>query len=207
MHATRQRILEHLRRHRTATPAELSRSLQLSSADIRHHLAILRREGAIRLAGVQAPPGRGRPRQVFALAEAPPAEGMARLALALLHSLPEASRQETLENAARQIASLPGAPPAATHPTLRLNRAVRQLNALDYQARWEAHAAAPRLLLERCPYAAILDEYPDLCRMDAALIEALAGLPAEQVARLAPAAPGIRQCVFRLGRQIPGGSR
>jgi predicted ArsR family transcriptional regulator len=67
---------------------------------------------------------------------------------------------------------------------------------MRYQARWEAHADAPRLTLGHCPYAAILPEHPELCALDAALLETLLGAPATQVAKLARDGRGGMYCLF-----------
>jgi predicted ArsR family transcriptional regulator len=78
----------------------------------------------------------------------------------------------------------------------RLVRAVERLNELHYQAHWEASAAGPRLTLGHCPYAAIVAEHPELCRMDAFLLEKRLGSSVEQTAKLQLSDNGLPFCAF-----------
>jgi predicted ArsR family transcriptional regulator len=84
--------------------------------------------------------------------------------------------------------------------TQRLGLAVQRLNEMGYQARWEAHRDAPRLFLGHCPYLAILPEHPELCQMDAHLLENLLGVPASQVKKRAQDSRGARYCLFVAGK-------
>jgi predicted ArsR family transcriptional regulator len=78
----------------------------------------------------------------------------------------------------------------------RLVRVVERLNELHYQARWEASAAGPRLILGHCPYAAIVADHPELCRMDAFLLETRLGWSIEQTAKLYLSDKGLPFCAF-----------
>jgi len=78
----------------------------------------------------------------------------------------------------------------------RLVRAVERLNELHYQARWEASAAGPRLILGHCPYVAIVADHPELCRMDAFLLETRLGSSVEQTAKLQLSEKGLPFCAF-----------
>jgi predicted ArsR family transcriptional regulator len=90
---------------------------------------------------------------------------------------------------------------AGENLTLRLYRATEILNQRHYQARWEAHPDAPRLLLMHCPFSAILEEHPEMCQLDAYLIERLTGAPAEQTAKRIKDPSGLRYCKFRIGQE------
>jgi predicted ArsR family transcriptional regulator len=96
---------------------------------------------------------------------------------------------------------LGGEPTSARHITQRLAAAVRRLNDLEYQARWEAHALAPRVILGNCPYAAIIEGHPELCQMDAYLLENQLGQAVSQTAKLERNPQGLPVCVFALGRK------
>jgi predicted ArsR family transcriptional regulator len=78
----------------------------------------------------------------------------------------------------------------------RLFQAVTYLNELKYQARWEAHAVAPRLILGHCPYAAILLKHPELCHLDSIIIEQLITAPVRQTDKLNRDAFGMVYCTF-----------
>ena len=85
--------------------------------------------------------------------------------------------------------------------TRRLFRTTEILNQHHYQARWEARPEAPRLVLGHCPFSAILKEHPELCKLDAYLIEHFTGTSVEQTAKLAKDPSGLRFCMFRIGKE------
>jgi len=196
MQDTRQGILDYLHSHHQAAPLELSRSLQVTAANIRHHLSILLAEGLILAVGRTPPAGRGRPRQLYALNPATQAHNLAQLASALLASLPAQQREEKSRSIARRLSQ--DMPDLHPNPTQRLYQAVQQLNALQYRARWEARASGPQVRLEHCPYALLLAEHGELCQLDRYLVERSTGFEVEQTARMKTGVLEIKACVFAL---------
>jgi predicted ArsR family transcriptional regulator len=79
----------------------------------------------------------------------------------------------------------------------RLALAVKKLNGLHHQARWEAGPEGPRVIFAHCPYSAVIARHPELCAMDAGLLNALTGQPAQQTAKIGT--PGSSRCVFQIG--------
>jgi predicted ArsR family transcriptional regulator len=206
MKTTRQQILEHLHSRRQTSAQEISRVLRMTPANARHHLNTLLDEGVIELSGQQPASGRGRPTRLYRLTQPAHRHSLDRLASALLEELAALLPPEGLESCLGRIAGRlqgeaarleSGGRGASPRPLpLALFDTVRRLNELNYAARWEAHARGPRLILGHCPFAAIIQEHPELCRMDARLLEGLLGAPVQQIARLAPDGQGERQCVF-----------
>jgi predicted ArsR family transcriptional regulator len=197
----RQRILDHLQTKQIVSALEVSRALSMTPANARHHLAILVDEGAVKITGDRPPSGRGRPAYLYSPARQAQQHNLDRLASGLLEEffkrLPEEEQREALRRIARRFqGEEPGK--GAGSLTQRLNQAVKRLNDLHYQARWEAHAQAPRLTLGHCPFAAILPAHPELCQMDADLLEGLLGVPAQQTARLATDSRGATYCRFAM---------
>ena len=201
---SRQRVLEYLQAHRAVTIAELCSALHMTEANTRHHLAILEELGLAASVGRRPTGGRGRPARLFGPAERLLGDNLAALAGALLTELGlrEAEAPGGLaQRLARQMASgMVGQKNTGGAGGLsgRIRSAVEQLNGCSYQARWEAHTSGPRLILGHCPYRVLLDGHPELCQVDCALLELLLGRQVEQLARLAPAADGLAQCVFRV---------
>jgi predicted ArsR family transcriptional regulator len=206
MKTTRQQILDHLRTRRTTTAMEIARVLRMTPANARHHLNSLAGEGVIEAVGQLSPGGKGRPSRLYRLADPAQRHSLDNLTCALLEELvsrlPAEEQEAALERLARRLGGSKTTPapeqePAPVRPlSQRLYAAVHRLNELHYSARWEAHRQAPRLILGRCPYAAIIDRHPELCVMDAHLLEGLAGAPVRQIARLEPDGQGEPQCVF-----------
>jgi len=198
---TRQLLVEHLHLRRTASADELARALKVTPANIRHHLAALQSEGVVEQIGQRSASGRGRPVQLFSLVEQASRNNLALLAKILLQELdqvnPLAERQELFKRLASNLLGSEKTP--ARNPAQRYYQAILQLNALNYQARWEAHAIGPHVILSHCPYAAIVQDHPELCQLDKYMLQELFGKSVLQIAKLEQTAQGERQCVFLIG--------
>jgi predicted ArsR family transcriptional regulator len=198
--ATRSRILDYLRKQQTATVHELSSALTMTGANVRHHLGVLESNGLIELVS-QRREGRGRPVGVYGLSRRMLSDGLDGLAGALLEGLlrnaSEVAQEAGLQSVALRLGgdNMPG---PDTSLLLRLTQVVDRLNELHYQARWEAGIDGAHIILGYCPYAAIIATHPELCRMDAYLLEQRSGSPVEQTAKYQPSTKGYPFCVFRV---------
>ncbi len=175
----------------------------MTEANARHHLGILRQQGLVTVVGQRPPDGKGRPILLYSPTQQTSSDNLTELSSALLQELladhTPSEMAITLQRVAHRMQKRSSAPVSGSrHLTQRLLRAIQQLNAWHYQARWEAHATAPRLTLGHCPYAAILPEHPELCNLDKILIEEMLAAPVEQLARLEMDARGLPQCVFAI---------
>jgi predicted ArsR family transcriptional regulator len=70
---------------------------------------------------------------------------------------------------------------------------VEKLNEMHYQSRWEAGAEGPRVLFGRCPYAAVIEKHPELCRMDVNVLGNALGRELKQLGKIEK---GMGICVF-----------
>jgi len=192
----RQKILAFLKKQNTATATEISAALRVTPADVRHHLAQLAADGLVEFASLRGAGRRGRPQKVYRLGSALLGDNLVSLTGALLGQIPP----EQLEAALQALGpTLAGTPPERSTPLMRrLAGAVERLNASHYHARWEAHASGPRIVLGHCPYAALIERHPELCRMDAVLLQTLLGVNVEQLAKLEQTEMGNIYCIFRL---------
>ncbi len=191
---TRQAILDYLTENQNATSGQLSRALQVTPADIRYHLGILAHTGRIEIVSQRAQAGHGRPMRVFTLAQAEGRNNALSLVPALLSSLPEQEQAPILRQAARHLAG--DWYPEGRGLTQRLLAAIKRLNALHYQARWEAHRISPRLVFRHCPYRSFLEAHPEMCTFDVFLLSYLVGQPVEQSTKLGLNAREERYCLF-----------
>lgn len=190
---SRQKILEYLRRNRTASAQEIARVLRMTPANARRHLAILATDGRVE-AVLMHDGRRGRPGKRYRLSEALVGDNFAALAEALLAG---AGLGVEVEAVGRRLAG--EAIPSHLPLVRRLNLAVERLNAMHYQAHWEAGAVGPRMMLGHCPYAAILAKHPELCRMDEALLGRM--LEGETVRAVRVESANAPPCIFLLGRR------
>jgi predicted ArsR family transcriptional regulator len=194
---TRQRILDQISSKRSLSAGELSLALGTTAANIRHHLGILVAEDAIEIIDQRPGAGRGRPTRLYALTRQARAHNLDKLAGVLLQELLEGLQPaEQMAALARVADRLGQQAEAAGSLTQRLNACVQLLNDMNYQARWEARSSGPRLVFAHCPYAMILPEHPELCRMDASLLEGVLEVSVVQTARLIPSRQGGKVCIF-----------
>jgi predicted ArsR family transcriptional regulator len=182
---TQERILDYLHDHPAVSITEISRALAMTRANIRHHIEILLAQERVTEAGKTQPPGRGRPMHVYRLSERAQLHNLDQLAGALLAEYLAGAESGVIDQALKRVATrIAGEPlPGARHLTQRLTASNRRLNELNYNAHWEAHADAPHVLFGHCPYAVMLKDHPELCRMDAFLLEHLLASPVHQTAR------------------------
>ncbi|OGO27284.1 MAG: hypothetical protein A2136_06125 [Chloroflexi bacterium RBG_16_54_11] len=196
---SRQKIFNYLLEHESATVEELSKVFRVTPADIRHHLSILVQQGSLKIIGQKAPPAKGRPTQIFSASQRADRTNLDHLSDALLSTLMGTSRSGEL---IRSIADWMSSDFKTEHanPTRRLYSTIHSLNRMNYQAHWEAHVENPRIILGHCPYRAILDQHPELCQVDASLLENLLNTPVRQVEKLVTNTKGLPRCVFLVDR-------
>ena len=181
---TRQKILDYLKRNRTVSSREIARVLQMTPANARHHLGILAADGRVEVISQRQTPlrgqvGRGRPEKVYRLAGTLVGDNLSVLVDALLA---EADEDIEIEAVGKRIA---GESVVSGQPLMRrLVSTIERLNGMHYQARWEAGAEGPRIVLGHCPYAGLVERYPQLCQMDVALLSELLGGDVRQTAKL-----------------------
>jgi len=213
MKTVRERILDYIRSHRAVTVTELSQAFQMTPANARHHLATLLEQGLLQVVADRPASGKGRPAHIFAISEQALGDNFDLLSGVLLDQIARQMDPQQLDDVLRQLSgqlasrmSTPGklaeaTPKPGENMSRRLYRATEILNQCHYQARWEARQDAPRLVLGHCPFSTIVKEHPELCRLDAYLIEHFTGAPAEQTAKLAQDPAGLRFCMFRIGKE------
>lgn len=217
MKTIRQRILGLLEAQRQATSAEIARALGLPAANVRYHLKILEDEGVLQVIGNRRPPGRGRPKRIYATSRQASMHNYDLLCSVLLSQNLESLAADEAPRFLRQIAERllqtssvaecdrPSPEPAAGSISTpgkalasRLVAAVQRLNQLHYQARWEAHPTAPRIIFAHCPFRKLVERHPELCQLDAAMLHSLLNTPVAQLEKLAQDRRGVVRCVFSL---------
>jgi predicted ArsR family transcriptional regulator len=198
MQSTRQRILDALQQRGSATARQLSQTFGMTPANLRRHLGILLDRGLIEPISNPTAAGRGRPEQRYALSGNAKENNLEGLADALLaDSGEDDARMKQL--AIRMLGS--DAKPIG-QAGQRFVAAVQRLKPLAYKPLWEARPQGPQMALGNCPYAAIIADHPELCRMDAFMLAELLGQGVEQITKLQPGPQGVPQCIFRLQNKI-----
>lgn len=193
MITARHKVLAYLNKTRTASAREISRALKMSAANVRHHLRVLASDGRLEVLSIRGRDGRGRPEKVYSLPRAALGDNLSVLADA---TLVEAGSHVQMDALAKHLA---GETNFASLPVAkRLNLSVEKLNQMNYHAHWEAGSAGPRIIFGHCPYAAIIEKHPELCRMDELMLEKWMGPSGTQISKIGK--DGSSVCVFVMGR-------
>lgn len=188
----RHKILAYTMKHRASSAREISRGLKMSAATVRHHLRVLLSDGRLESASVRIRSTRGRPEKVYSIPLAALGDNLPALSEALLA---ETGRTVRVDALAKRLA---GESDFASQPIARrLNLVVEKLNQMNYHARWEAGSDGPRAIFGHCPYAAIVARHPELCKMDALLLEKMMGVLMESLTTIRE---GSSSCVFAMRR-------
>jgi len=195
MTSTRKTIIETIRSRHQVTTDELARLAEVTESNVRHHLRKLITEGLVVKTGRRIVSGRGRPAEVYELAEQP--DNIAALAS---HFLDQNGGNE-MGMARLAAAFAPARADDRAHITQRLVSAMAKLNRLNYRARWEPDPEGPQVIFAHCPFIEIIDEHPELCVMDRFILERITGGGAVQIEKLEANNEGALQCRFRIGRR------
>jgi predicted ArsR family transcriptional regulator len=166
--------------------------------NVRHHLAVLMADGRVLVHGVRREQRRGRPERLFRVSDAILGDNLARIADLLLGAMLRESTVRRMEVRMQELGSAlwesTGGSDQSGVALGGLNRALEQLRKMNYDAKWEAGPRGPRIILARCPYAAIIEQHPELCQLDTGLIRRASGRMLEQQAKIGR--EGSTKCVF-----------
>lgn len=198
----RQKILNFIYEQQSTTVEELSRVFNVTQANIRHHLSILMGQGTVKVIGQKAAHFRGRQALIYSCTQRISQNNLDNLAEVLLSMSIQNTKSDDLVPILKKIANMLVVkyPVDITNPTRRLYSSIRILNHMGYQAHWEAHLENPRIMMGHCPYRAALDQHPELCQMDAFILEELSGKPARQLEKLEVNDRCLPQCIFLLNQ-------
>ncbi len=201
---SRQKVLDLLKQSSPLSARQISRKLDMTAANVRHHLAILGREGLVEVQGNLKSEGRGRPEKLFGLNERLRGDNLDLLSMSLMDLLLKNGSDHDMESFLRslgqRIRSKMGSIDPSRPPSSRLLQLIDKLTTNHYQARWEAGAEGPQVLFGRCPYALIIRLHPELCKMDQFLLEDLAGGSARQTAKIGEQRSLV--CRFQLNESV-----
>ena len=183
MQATRQQIVDYLRRHSRATVKELNTHLGLTSTGVRQHLTVLEREG---LVDAQEERGRvGRPALVYRLTDSGDAlypKSYDQLANILLEEVREVAGGQTLQTLLRRTATRFAEPYRARLAGRSLAERVQEASKIvqDRGSLSEAVQDGDDWLIKQytCPFPKVAEENSCVCALDVEFIRQLVGADA-----------------------------
>ncbi len=199
---SRRRILDYLQDHLGATASQIGRGLNMRPASVRFHLSLLVRDGRVEPGGAARRRRRGRPETLYRLSEMQRGQNLRAVVLGLLGWLerqPALRKQGAYEAMAIAVIEQIDGGSSGDVGTKRLASLVSKLNVLHYEAAWEAGSKGPRVLFGHCPYAAVIEQHPELCRIDARMLSIELGAGVAQTAKIGAGASGPSHCIFDVG--------
>ena len=199
MRETRQAILESIRRRDSTTVNDLAQELDISPVTVRHHLYALMADDLIARTPLRH--GVGRPEHGYSLTEAgqrlfPSRYHVltAHLLAVLKHLKSEDDVRSLLETIVRQLLASPEDSDGLT-PRQRLRQLQDHFEAQDIPIQIR-YVEGNRAHLElRCPYYYVSQYHPELCSIDAQVIEEYLRLPMERTGCLLD---GDKSCSFSI---------
>ncbi len=198
MSATREEVLNYLRKHGATSVIDLAAATRVTPVSIRHHLSALQAEGLI--AAVETHSGVGRPKLLYSLTQTAlerfPTKYV-RLTDRLLDEMKSAMPAPMIERMFAAIAQDIAADHASKFEgkTLeeKVNLLVELLGEEGFLAAWNKVGDAYHLTEYNCPYFIIGQRHPEVCTLDQTLISKVLNAPVEKTTCLLN---GDQRCVF-----------
>jgi predicted ArsR family transcriptional regulator len=196
---SRQKIFELIQKHQLVTVSELNLYLDMTPANIRHHLAVLQMEGLVEKIDKRERNSKGRPEAVYSVSNIFIEDGLESLSNGILKIWLASEPLDHVDIKMKAIARLlaeDGLGQINYPIAKKLTEAMNYLNSLHYQAHWEASLSGPRIIFGHCPYQKIISRNPEICMMDKYLLEELVGYEFLQVSKLERDEKGKFHCRF-----------
>ena len=169
MQNTRTRILDYLNSHPRSSASEIGRFLQLTTANIRYHLAIMEEGGLVQVSDHRPAGGSGRPILLYNLTSQNLGENFQPLMGALLEAIKDINEFDFFLDKITDLL-LKDFPPEPGNLISSFNQAVSFLNEHHYRASWKASPEGPQIELRHCPYCEAAITHPQLCKIDERLV-------------------------------------
>jgi len=199
MRETRQAVLEHIKRKGNVTVSEIADLLDISPVTVRHHLYALMADGLVERESLRR--GVGRPDHTYSLTGAGQRLFPSRYHVLTTHLInvlktfrSEEDVRDLLEGIVRQLLLAPGERDGLT-PQQRLARLEAHFQANDIPIQIRYVEGSQALLELRCPYYYVSQFHPELCSIDAQVIEEFLHLPMQRTGCLRN---GDRSCSFSI---------
>ncbi len=209
MQATRQQILDYLRRNARATIKELDAHLALTSTGVRQHLTVLEREGL-----VEANEERGhvgRPALVYRLTEEGDAlypKAYDELANILLEEVREVAGGEALQNLLRRAATRFAEPYRERLEGKSLPERVSEASQIIRDRGFLADVVRDNgdwlIVQYTCPFPKVAGQNSCVCALDVEFVRQLVGADARLSTSLLR---GDKACTYRIRRPQPASAR
>lgn len=199
MRETQHTILDLIKRHTSATVAELAALVDISPVTVRHHLYALMAEGLIERTLSRG--GVGRPQHQYSLTDAGRRRFPSRYHVLTAHLLSVLKKQpagvdigQLLETIVRQLLALPSGTDGLS-PAQRLRQLATHLQDHDIPIRIRLIENEAAHLEMSCPYYHVSQVHPELCAIDQKILGELLQMPMHRTGCLLD---GDKSCTFSI---------
>ena len=165
MQTTRALILAYLDTHPGSSAVEIGRFLQLTPANIRYHLAILKERDLVQISDLRPAGGSGRPILLYNLTSKNLGMNLQFLLGILLEGIQDVNDYELVLEKITHL-FLNEFHPEGGNRISSYNQAISFLNENHYRASWKATPEGPQIELRHCPYCELAKTHPQLCQID-----------------------------------------
>ena len=186
MKSTRDRILQTLLTHPTATINDLAKAVNINNISVRHHLTNLQAEGLIQASEERH--GVGRPRLVYSLTDTGLEKFPTRymnLTNRLLEQLKTSLPQNEINNIFVRMAKSLAAEQADKLKKLpieqKLDYLQKSLGDEGFMIEWQKIEEGYLITEKACPFYHVGQSHPEVCVMDQTLISTMLDIPADKV--------------------------
>jgi predicted ArsR family transcriptional regulator len=177
MQATREKIVEYLRKHGQGTVENLAEAVDLTSMAVRHHLNVLQAADLVEVSHTRRNNGPGRPVQIYALTDdarkSYPQEYF-QLTDILLDEVADQIGPERLtsifERIARRVTNQAPEAKAGQSFESRLDEAVQFLQERGFMAEWDVVEGQYIIRHLACPYRQLAQRHQEVCSLDEQII-------------------------------------
>jgi DeoR family transcriptional regulator, suf operon transcriptional repressor len=186
MKSTRDRILQTLLTHPTATISDLAEAVDINTISVRHHLTNLQADGLIQASEERH--GVGRPRLVYSLTDTGlerfPTRYMS-LTNRLLEQLKSSLPQSEINNIFIRMAKSLAADQADKLKNMSIEQKLdfirKSLGDEGFMLEWAKVGEDYQITETACPFYHVGQSHPEVCVMDQTLISTMLNIPTEKV--------------------------
>ncbi len=186
MKSTRDRILQTLLTHPTATISDLAQAVNINNISVRHHLTNLQAEGLIQASEERH--GVGRPRLVYSLTDSGlekfPTRYMNltnRLLEQLKSSLPKTEINDIFVRMAKSLAADKAEKMKKLSIEDKLDFLQQSLGEEGFLIEWQKIEDGYLITEKACPFYHVSQSHPEVCVMDHTLISSMLEAPVEKI--------------------------
>ena len=186
MNSTRDRIMQTLLTHPSATISELAEAVEINTISVRHHLTNLQAEGLIQASEERH--GVGRPRLVYSLTDSGQEKFPTRymsLTNRLLEQLKSSLSKEEMDNLFSRMATSLAEDQLEKIKKLpfekKLDAIKKTLGEDGFMIEWTKVDGEYHIVESSCPFYHVGQSHPEVCVMDKTLISTLLSMPIDKI--------------------------